>query len=82
MVLTLFLAICGLKLAHFQGPFSLERGQNCSTWLENRLTCLHTAKSAKVFLEKTILDPFFDPLYVPKQPVFKAFCQKGLISLT
>ena len=35
MILAHFLAICGPKLAHFQDPFGLERGQNCSPWALN-----------------------------------------------
>ena len=29
------------------------------------------------FLEKHILDPFLSHFFVPKQPIFKAFCDFG-----
>ena len=41
--MTHFGAVCGPKLAHFQGPFGLERRRSCSTWAENGLISIACA---------------------------------------
>ena len=46
-----------------------------SKWAHS--TCLCTPNSPKVSLEKHIFDPFFDRFLIPKQPIFKAFCDFG-----
>ena len=70
ILLPRFAAICGPKLAHFQGPFALERGQNCSTWAQNGLlgTCLCTPNSPKVSLQEHIFDPFLTDLWSQNSP--------------
>ena len=57
MVLTCLRAICGPKLAHFQGPFSPEKGKNCSKW--DHSTCLCNPKDPKkIFGKKHFLIHF------------------------
>ena len=61
MVLTRFSTICGPKLAHFQGPFAHERGQNCPTWAQNGLIPLNCAPRIvqKYLWENTLLTNFW-----------------------
>ena len=51
-----------------EGPKWLAMG---SKWAD--FTCLCTPNGVGSFLEKDTFDPFF----VPKQPIFKAFCDFG-----
>ena len=77
MVLTRFRAICGPKLAHFQGPFDLQRGQNCPTWAQNGLIPLVCANQIiqKYLWENTFLI-HFSLFFGPKTTHFQ-----GILSL-
>ena len=59
-------------LSALRGPKLLNMG---SKW--DHSTCLCNPNSPKVCLEKHIFGPIFDSFLVPKQPIFKAFCESG-----
>ena len=79
MVLTRFGAICGFKLAHFQGLVGLERGQNCSTWAQDGLIPIVCAPQiAPKYLRNNTFLINFEPIFGPKAAHFKASCASGV----
>ena len=79
MVLTRFRAIFGPKLAHFQGPLGLERGQNCATWAQNwaHSTSSCTGHIPRVALEEDIFDPFLTDYWSQNNPFSRHLCDGG-----
>ena len=62
--------MCGPTLAHFQGPFGLERGQNGLQWAQKwaHSTCLCTPNGLGSILESHIFYPFLTDFWSQNSP--------------